>query len=163
MASTLGGDVPTLSAEHMLPQKVVAMVREMPLEAPIKLSLVQQMRLLLLRLRRQKSVRTVRWTAFSGLLVIFGFLWYLQYQPREYTLQLMSGRNRGAIETYIKQHHLGQLAQLVQTRYHHKNWYELSYGHYANLSDAKKALRQLPADIKSRHPWVCPVASSHHA
>jgi hypothetical protein len=79
----------------------------------------------------------------------------------KFTLQLMSGDNKKALETYIQSHHLQQQAQPMETEYKGHPWYVLAYGHFNTPSDAKKALAHLPKSLQQLHPWVRSNAALH--
>jgi len=80
---------------------------------------------------------------------------------KNFTLQLMSGDNKKAIETYIQSHHLQQQAQPMETEYKGHPWYVLAYGHFKTPFEAKKALAHLPKHLQQLHPWVRANAALH--
>ncbi len=71
-----------------------------------------------------------------------------------YTLQLMSGENKGALASYIKKHRLDGQAQAMKTQLNGHDWYVLVYGHYTSPRKAKEALAHLPGLLQQLHPWV---------
>ena len=80
-------------------------------------------------------------------------------QAEGYMLQLMSGKDKKAINHFIRNHHLNHQAHTISTELHHQSWYLLAYGHFAKYDQAQRALKKLPADLQKLHPWIRPDRS----
>lgn len=75
---------------------------------------------------------------------------------KSYTLQIMSGDNKAAIEQFIHAHHLENKAHETTKKLYGKTWYSLNYGHYKNYDEAIAAIKKLDPALKKLHPWVKP-------
>lgn len=80
-------------------------------------------------------------------------------ESREYTMQLMASQQLGDVKNFIAKHHLVNNAHYYSTERNGRPWYILTYGNYQTQDQAVQALRELPADLKSYHPWVKSFAS----
>lgn len=69
-----------------------------------------------------------------------------------YTLQLVGALHPEKTRAMLKTLHLQ--ARVMMGTFHHQPWYTFLYGHFASISDAKKALKALPPEVKKLHPWV---------
>lgn len=79
---------------------------------------------------------------------------YVLTQHRGYTIQLMGGSNMKALQTFVQLHSLTQKTRIIHAHYKNKNWYQLIYGHYATLQQARVVLNHLPVVLKIKHPWL---------
>lgn len=75
-------------------------------------------------------------------------------ETHEYTMQLMASRQLSDIKSFIAQHHLSKNAHYYSTQRNGKPMYILTYGSYKTQDQAVEALRELPPDLQSSHPWV---------
>jgi len=88
-----------------------------------------------------------------------GWLW--SQDPRHYTLQLLAGGSRQAVQSYIQRYKLkGKAAQFQRLR-DGKDWYILLYGSYDGYSKAKQAIEQLPLAIQKSKPWPRTFSAIH--
>lgn len=71
-----------------------------------------------------------------------------------YVLQGMSGDKPKFITDYIKKHNLTSDVSCLKVKRDGKDWYILAYGNYSTKGDASLAVKSLPSDVKSLHPWV---------
>ncbi len=80
--------------------------------------------------------------------------WLALRERGGYTLQLIGVSKRKAVSAFAEKHALqGDLAT-VRTSREGKDWYILLQGRYESYREASKALRELPAALKSQQPWV---------
>lgn len=87
--------------------------------------------------------------------------WLWSQNPRDYTLQLLGGRNDKSIQAFIKKYKLRGKAVYFHTRHNQRNWYALVYGSYQNREDALKAIKNLPSELQKTSPWARSFASIH--
>lgn len=78
----------------------------------------------------------------------------MQVSKNRYTLQLMGGRNLGAIQAFIRKNDLEGKAVYYSAKLNHKNWYMLVYGNFSTAAQAHAAARDLPPTLRRLHPWV---------
>lgn len=87
--------------------------------------------------------------------------WLWSQDPRHYTLQLLAGGSKQAIQSYIQRHKLkGKAAQFHSLR-DGKDWYILLYGSYDGYAKAKQAVEQLPLAIRKSKPWPRRFSAIH--
>jgi len=85
----------------------------------------------------------------------------LHNAPKEhYTLQLSSASQAEPLQVLAKKHKLSNYL-VYETQRHGRLWYVLVYGEYAGMTQAKKALQQLPGSLKSNTPWIRSLAQVH--
>lgn len=73
-----------------------------------------------------------------------------------YIIQLMSDPNKEVLTSFIDEYHINDHVKIVKNYFHHHNWYLLAYGDYSSYHQAKKALKNLPKNLKALHPWIRP-------
>lgn len=87
--------------------------------------------------------------------------WLWSQDPRHYTLQLLAGGSKQAIQSYIQRYKLkGKAAQFHRMR-DGKDWYILLYGSYDGYTKAKQAVEQLPLAIRKSKPWPRRFSAIH--
>ena len=88
-----------------------------------------------------------------------GWLW--SQDPRHYTLQLIAGSDKKAVEAFIKRHNLKGKAAFFHQLRDGKDWYILIYGSYSSYSKAKNAINQLPLVVQQAKPWARNFSAIH--
>ena len=77
-----------------------------------------------------------------------------------YTLQLGSASQAEPMQILAKKHKLSNYL-VYETERHGRRWYVLVYGEYAGMTQAKRALQQLPDTLKRNTPWIRSLAHVH--
>ena len=80
--------------------------------------------------------------------------WVRAQQPRFYTLQVASSKNRRLIERYYKEFKLSGQAGYYQYKRQGEDWFALVYGAYPSVKDANADVDSLPAKLRKWSPWV---------
>ena len=88
-----------------------------------------------------------------------GWLW--SQDPSHYTLQLAAGKDKKAIQTFIKRHKLEGKAVFFHRLRDGKDWYILIYGSYNGYSKAKQAISSLPSAVQKAKPWTRTFGAIH--
>lgn len=78
-----------------------------------------------------------------------------------YIIQLMSDPNKAVIDSFIDEYHLKNHVKVIKNYFHHHDWYLLAYGYYLSYAQARKALYDLPKNLKLLHPWIRPEKDIH--
>ncbi|HSW92857.1 MAG TPA: SPOR domain-containing protein [Gammaproteobacteria bacterium] len=73
---------------------------------------------------------------------------------RQYALQLYGSYHLDAVKNLQMQLQLKHTGHIYQTTHNGKNWYVLTFGHFASAREASATGKNLPADLKGMHPWV---------
>ncbi|MFQ5659384.1 MAG: AAA family ATPase [Gammaproteobacteria bacterium] len=93
---------------------------------------------------------------------IKGLDWLRQQPAESYVLQLMGAYDQDTIKKFLgEQPTLNDKLAAFSTSNAGKPWYVLVYGIYPNRDVAAAAIDQLPAAIRSEHPWPRPIAGIH--
>lgn len=71
-----------------------------------------------------------------------------------YTIQLMGSHSLLTFQKFIQKNNLSGKVHYYRSRFQGQPWYLLIYGDYANAGLARMAIRQLPRDMMSGHPWI---------
>ena len=87
--------------------------------------------------------------------------WLWAQDPRYYTIQLVGGSERKAVEDFLKGHQLKQAAAIYQTQRRGQRWYIAVWGSYPDHDTAVAAIGTLPAVLQAASPWVRPFAAIH--
>lgn len=74
-----------------------------------------------------------------------------------YTLQLSSASRSDTLNAWAKKQNLSSYHVYKTTR-NGQPWYVLVSGSYATPAEAKRAVASLPAEVRSKGPWVKPVS-----
>ncbi len=74
--------------------------------------------------------------------------------PTGFTIQVLSLSDPNGFDPYISDLPENMPFWANKKEISGKDWYALLYGEFATMSDAKAALEQLPADIKSFGPYI---------
>ena len=85
--------------------------------------------------------------------------WVLAQDARHFTVQLTSWEDETRARKYIERNGLENQAAYVHTRSKGKDWYLVVYNTYPTLSEARQAIRELPAPLKKYGPWVRNISS----
>lgn len=70
---------------------------------------------------------------------------------KNYTIQLLAGRNKPDIERFIRVHQIKGKATIFRTN---PRWYVLAVGEYQDRSQAMQAIVKLPNELIKLKPWV---------
>jgi DamX protein len=83
--------------------------------------------------------------------------WILQQNPKAYTVQLVMSPSQADMARFIdrnvEQLALGSLAFSVTER-DQRQQYNLFFGVFNNISQARAAIAELPAELRANRPWV---------
>lgn len=69
------------------------------------------------------------------------------------TIQLMGVYERARLQS-IRNKHLDQPLDIVETERNGRPWYVLLYGAYPDKATARRELPRIPADLKPGEPWI---------
>lgn len=78
---------------------------------------------------------------------------YPENLSKHYTIQLIGAYDRQTAEQFVTDNRLGNTI-VYQTRHSGNAWFEVLYGNFTNIQDAKHAARDLPVAMKALDPWV---------
>ncbi|OKP03692.1 SPOR domain-containing protein [Xenorhabdus eapokensis] len=77
----------------------------------------------------------------------------LKAPANQFTLQLSSASRSDTLTAFAKKNNLAN-HKVYETKRDGKTWFILIYGDYSSVSDAKKAIASLPAEVQAKKPWV---------
>lgn len=80
--------------------------------------------------------------------------WFMQQDPQHFTLQLLGADSQRSLNSFVKQYAIADKTYIVSTSRNDKTWNVLIYGVYNDYDGARKALAQLPKELKKHNPWV---------
>lgn len=100
---------------------------------------------------KRHKVQTTRLTTAEKLL--------LACNPAHYTLQLFAAATAKQANQFMRQYKLGHKGSYFKRHLNGHNFYAVVYGDYASEASAQRAIRTLPAAIKSLRPWPRRMAS----
>lgn len=83
-----------------------------------------------------------------------------QKPAQRYTLQLLAGRNKAALESLAKQHKLNP-AWVYPRTINGQGWFVLVQGDYASADQAREAAKSLASDLQAAKPWPKPFGQVH--
>jgi hypothetical protein len=78
----------------------------------------------------------------------------LSLPKKQYVIQLMASHNKVQLLRIQQSQHLESDSWITSAKRQGQTWYTLNYGHFDSVTEAKRALNQLPLPLKSQHPWV---------
>ena len=79
--------------------------------------------------------------------------WYQQQPEANTVIQLLAVTQQQVSEEFIAQHKLQKIAHTYQTKRNNQVWWVITLGSFTNLSDAKRAMKNLPAGILKNKPF----------
>lgn len=79
--------------------------------------------------------------------------WVKGMAPSHYTLQLLGGANKDAIQEFVKANGSYRKMGYFETQHDGKPWYVVVYGDFASRAQAVAAVDQLPNQLRSSKPW----------
>jgi DamX protein len=87
--------------------------------------------------------------------------WLLSQNSGYYTIQIMGVSNESTLPGFIKNNRLLEQNEIAyyQTTFRGKPWFQLLYGIYPSMEEARKAAEKLPEKIRSFGPWIRRVAA----
>lgn len=71
-----------------------------------------------------------------------------------YMIQLLSTSSKSNADNYIKANHLSGNAKVYTTKKKDKTLYIVGYGNYSSSAEAKAMIKNLPASIRAKKPFV---------
>ncbi|MCL6414948.1 AAA family ATPase [Aestuariirhabdus sp. Z084] len=80
--------------------------------------------------------------------------WLLAQSPSAYSLQMLGGRQRQAVEAFIGRMGKGANWHLVETSHQGKAWYVALYGSYPSREAALAAVKSMSAALQAQKPWA---------
>lgn len=80
--------------------------------------------------------------------------WILSQTPTKFTIQLISGSDKKAVEKYAGKSGLTGTHAICSYLVNGKRWYALIYKVFDSGHEARRALAELPGNIRKRSPWV---------
>lgn len=80
--------------------------------------------------------------------------WFVTAPGDHFTVQLLGTRIEGSVKDFIAQQPNQDQYAYYQTRHQGNDWYVVVYGNFENVSDAKRAVAQLPEKTRQNSPWV---------
>ena len=80
--------------------------------------------------------------------------WISNQDPRQFTVQLISGENEAAVVRFIRKHHIEKQAAYYSTMRSGKTWYSVVYGNFPNHNAARQALSRLPRVLRRDSPRI---------
>lgn len=87
--------------------------------------------------------------------------WVSELTPAKYTLQLASSKSKKLIEKYYTQNNLQNKAGFYSSFRQGDRWYALVFGSYSTVSEAKRAFKDIPPDLRKWSPWVRKIKDIH--
>jgi hypothetical protein len=83
----------------------------------------------------------------------------LQSNPDNYTIQLLSSRNKDQIAGYIQEHKLQGKAEYFTYRHNSETWYGLVYGSFPTRGEAETRAKSLQKSMGLAGTWVRQISS----
>ncbi|BET95125.1 SPOR domain-containing protein [Xenorhabdus taiwanensis] len=77
----------------------------------------------------------------------------LKAPANRFTLQLSSAGRSDTLSAFAKKNNLANY-KVYETKRDGKTWFILIHGNYSSVSDAKRAISSLPAEVQAKKPWV---------
>ncbi|MBD1228362.1 SPOR domain-containing protein [Xenorhabdus griffiniae] len=77
----------------------------------------------------------------------------LKAPANRFTLQLSSASRSDTLSAFAKKNNLANY-KVYATKRDGKTWFILIHGNYGSVSDAKRAISSLPAEVQAKKPWV---------
>ncbi|MDC9598147.1 SPOR domain-containing protein [Xenorhabdus anantnagensis] len=77
----------------------------------------------------------------------------LKAPANRFTVQLSSASRSDTLIAFAKKNNLSNY-KVYETKRDGKTWFILIHGNYSSVSDAKRAISSLPAEIQAKKPWV---------
>lgn len=82
-----------------------------------------------------------------------GAAWLDSRDPKRYTLQLVGGRERAAVEKFVREHRVPRPYAIFARELKGRPWYSLVAGDFADRDAAVAARARLPASLRARDAW----------
>ena len=82
-----------------------------------------------------------------------GSVWYHQQPETNTVIQLLAVTQQQVGDEFIAQHDLQKIVHTYQTKRNDQVWWVITLGNFTNLSDAKRAMKNLPAGILKNKPF----------
>ncbi|MEQ1977314.1 SPOR domain-containing protein [Xenorhabdus sp. SGI240] len=77
----------------------------------------------------------------------------LKAPANQFTLQLSSAGRSDTLSAFAEKNNLVNY-KVYETKRDGKTWFILIHGSYRSVSDAKRAISSLPAEVQAKKPWV---------
>ncbi|MCB1755655.1 MAG: AAA family ATPase [Gammaproteobacteria bacterium] len=89
--------------------------------------------------------------------------WVLMQNPTQFTVQMIASSNRDEVERFLKTHDLAGPNSIFSFKRGEETWYALVHGLYSDIEDAQQAIRELPDEVRTRHPWIRQIKRIHES
>lgn len=89
--------------------------------------------------------------------------WVLLQPPTQFTVQMIASSKRSEVERFIIKHKLDGPNSIFAFNRGTETWYALIHGLYAEIDDAKNAVKSLPKAVRSQHPWIRQIKRIHES
>lgn len=89
--------------------------------------------------------------------------WVLLQPPTQFTVQMIASSKRSEVERFIIKHQLDGPNSIFAFSRGQETWYALIHGLYAEIDDAKNAVKSLPKAVRSQHPWIRQIKRIHES
>lgn len=89
--------------------------------------------------------------------------WVLLQPPTQFTVQMIASSKRSEVERFIIRHKLDGPNSIFAFNRGDETWYALIHGLYAEIDDAKDAVKSLPKAVRSQHPWIRQIKRIHQS
>ncbi len=89
--------------------------------------------------------------------------WVLLQPAEQFTVQMIASSNRAEVERFIIKHKLEGPNSIFSFDRGDQTWYALIHGLYAEIDDAKDAVKALPKAVRSQHPWIRQIKRIHES
>jgi len=80
--------------------------------------------------------------------------WLMRVDPENYTIQLLSADRESAVIDFMNDNRLENKTHYFYNVTDNGAWYSLVYGNYATRRAAQESLENLPAALRTAHPWI---------
>lgn len=80
--------------------------------------------------------------------------WLAQFEPKHYTLQVLSHTDEDAVRRYLQEHFKDGQAGYFAFELDGKTWYSLVYGDFSRYAQATAAGERLAGRLPGPDPWV---------
>lgn len=86
--------------------------------------------------------------------VPFSASWLRHQDATQFTIQLVGSSTRQGLDELVMRFDLAERAGVVETIGRGERWYIVLYGLYADMEQARTALRALPNELRRDQPWI---------
>ncbi len=76
---------------------------------------------------------------------------------KQFTIQILASRKREQIMRFVNSHKIGAEVNIRLTKRDGLDWYVLTIGQFAQVEQARAAIKNLPTELARLNPWVRPA------